>query len=429
MEVFKNKVIVNAIWITVGQVIELIIAFLFGILITRYLSEGDNGNMNYAITMMNVFLPFATLSTSGVLTQKLVANKEKEGVYMGTLFVFRIVSGLLSSILMLIAIVILNPSNQIALVLGLLQTFSLIGNVFELFSSWYNFKSQASKYVILRIVTCLLVSGYKAVILMQEKNVYWFSFSNTLDSLIISLLCLFFYKKHGGKKFVFSFHEGMDIVKRSSFFIFSSFCAGLLMQVDKLIVKQYHGEVVFSHYYMALYIGLMWGFVLKAMVESARVSIAEAALQSDELFEKRMSQLYSVVIWSGIAVCLGIVLLSPYLLVFLYGENYRPSGIILAIVCWGVIFQYITYARNIWLIEKNKNQYELVFYLIGIIITVCANFAFTPQYGIQATAWIFLFTQFAVAILLPLIFGGTRGSVKMLYQGFVLKHVRDSNRK
>ena len=429
MEVIKNKVVVNAIWISIGQAVELMIAFLLGILITRYLSDGDNGKMNYAITMMNVFLPLATLSTSGVLTQRLVANKEKEGTYMGTLFVFRIVSGLVSSILMLIVVVLLNPSNQTMLILVVLQTFSLIGNVFELFSSWYNFKSQASKYVILRIVTCLVVSMYKLVILLQKKNVYWFSFSNVLDSILISLLCIFFYKKHGGSKLAFSFHEGIEIVKRSSYFIFSSFCAGLLVQIDKLIVNQYHGEVVFSHYYMALYLGLMWGFVLKAMVESARASITEAAIHSDELFEKRMSQLYSVIIWSGIVVCVGIVLLSPYLLVFLYGENYRPSGIILAIVCWSVIFQYITYARNIWLIEKNKNQYELVFSLIGFLIALGANFAFTPNYGIQATAWIFLFTQFSVAILLPLAFKGTRASVKALCNGFLLKDIRESNRK
>ena len=423
MKQLKNKVVLNSLWISVGQIVELAIAFIFGILITRYLTEMDNGRMNYAITLMNIMLPVATLSTGGVLINKLVTSPEKEGAYIGTLLVFRAISGVIASCIMMGITVILNSNDQLSLILASLQSYALLANGFEIFSSWYNFKLEAKNYVILRLITCIIVCIYKALILYYKMDVAWFCFSNVLDSILITLLCLFRFYKNGGEKLSFSPREGIIILKESYYFIFSNICAVLLTHVDKLVVQKFLGDVSFSHYYMALYLALMWGFVLKSMVESARGTVVSASIENNELADKRMSQLYSVIIWSGILVCVLIVIVSPYLFVILYGERYRPSGLILAITCWSVIFQYISYARNIWLILYDCHKYELIFNLLGIVINVLLNIIFTPLYGLHAAAIIFVFTQFFVAIILPLVFSKTRSSIKLVARGVKLADV------
>jgi|GEM_PF-6292281 len=421
MNFLKNKVLRNTLWISVGQVVELLIALVFGILITRYLTEADFGMMNNSIAAMNTLLPLATLSTSGIVMKKLVENKESEGTIIGTMLFFRLGSGVISALLLLAFAFLFNADDQLMKYLCVIQTFALIVNFHELFATWYNFKLQAYKYVIFRLITCILVCVYKGLILHSQLSVEWFCYSNVLDSILITIICFLSYKKNSDRTLSINFSLGKQIIVESRFFIVSGVLTALLIHVDKFILQKMISKTDVGIYTAAVYIGTLWGFVLNAMIESARATIISAKNENMQLYKRRMQQLYSAVIWSGILVAICITLVSPYLLTILYGEKYSNGGVILGIICWSVVFQFIVRARNVWFILENKNKYELIFTAFGIVVNVIMNLLLIPQFGLIGAAISAVLTQFGIAIIVPAIFPATRKSSLDVLNGLLCK--------
>ena len=418
-KLLKSKIVINTLWISIGQVVELLIALVFGIFVYRYLSVQDFGKMDYAISMMNVLLPLATLSSSGILMKKIVEDRERENIYIGTMLFFRVCSGLLSAGLLMLLISFTQKNNLLMLTLAGIQSISLIFNIYELYLCWFNSKLEANKYVIFRIVTCILVCVYKFIILYLGKDVRWFCFSNVLDSIIISFFCAFYYKTKTKTKLKVDFQIGIEIVKTSSFYIISGICTVLLVSVNKFFIGFYLGEIDLGIYSNATYIGFLWGFVLNAIIESMRASIVNAKKESSEKYKTKIHQLYSLVFWCGIIASVGITLVSPYILVILYGEKYAAGGIILGITCWMVVFQHIAKTRTVWLISENKNQYDLIFSFLGIVINVILCVCLIPLWGIKGAATVTVATQVIIAIFLPFLFKQTRESCYDLIKGIL----------
>lgn len=419
-QLLKNKIVVNTLWITIGMVVELLIALFFGMAITQYLSVQDSGLFNFGLFILAIYVPVATLSSGGVIIANLVKQPEREHEIVGTMLVFRLISGMLSAILLILTMVMLGGNNPLYLAIGLMQAVALLFNVYEMFSCCFNYKLQAKKYVILRIITTAFVCLYKGLILYFQKEVLWFCFSNVLDCILISVLAFFVYQRELKQRLAFSFPLGITILKESSFYIFSGLFSILVLQIDKILIQKMMPEESLGLYSMAYYIGTLWGFVLNAIIESSRSTIAKVKLENESLFSKRMQQLFSAVFFSGTAVALVMTFFSRFILTTLYGVKYAPAALALSVVCWSTVFQYLAKARNVWLISEQKNQYELIFSIIGIVLSFTLNLLLIPVWGIVGSSVTSVAVQIAISILLPFCFSKTRKSAYDAFGGILL---------
>ncbi|RGS75188.1 hypothetical protein DWX73_13200 [Coprococcus sp. AF21-14LB] len=133
----KNKEIRNATWLIGEQIFQMLISLIIGILTARYLGPQNYGSLSYTASFVSFFTSIATLGMEGVVIKKLIEHPELEGEYLGTAMLFRVISAILSSIMIAVIVFVLNPEEDIKVILALLQSIQLVFQAVYILDSWF----------------------------------------------------------------------------------------------------------------------------------------------------------------------------------------------------------------------------------------------------------------------------------------------------
>lgn len=416
----KNKEIFNAGWIVGEQIVQMLISLIVGVITARYLGPSNYGTLNYTASFVSFCTSVATLGMEGVVIKKIISNPDAEGAYVGSGIVFRLISSLLCTVSIAVVVFLLNPNDTLKLTLVLLQSLQLIFQAFYLIDSWFQ-RYLRSKYVsIAKIVACLVVSAYKVFLLVSGKSVVWFALSNSLTYFVTAVMLLTLYFKQGGPKLRFSFRLGKEVVGESYHFVISGLMTAIYGQMDKIMIGKMLTDTDVGLYTTATAICSMWIFVPMAIINSFRPSIMASKQSGDELlYEKRLKQLYSAIIWLCISVACVVCLLAPFVIRILYGEAYLGAVTALRIAIWFEVFSMIGTARGIWILCENKNKYVKYYLAIGAAVNLVLNYLLIPAYGINGAALATLVTQVVTSLVAPTFFRETRRHTLIVIKAFL----------
>lgn len=422
-KIFSNKVAGNTIWIISERVVQMIISIIVGALSARYLGPSNYGLLNYGAAFVTFFSCIAKLGLDSIIVKEIIDNNENEGTIIGTSIVMRMISSIISIIIMVSLISILKPSDNVIILLSFLQSLSIIFQIYEIIDCWFQSKLK-SKYVsIAKIIAYLVVSVYKIFLLVTEKSVVWFAVSMSLDYFIILIILLIMYKKNKGQKFVVSKEKAKYLLKNSYHFIISGLVVIMYSQMDKIMIGNMIDEFQLGLYSAASTICGYMGFVPEAIINSFRPIIYEAKKNNKKYLEK-LKMLYFIVFWLGIMFCIFVTIFSKSIILILYGEEYISAQITLIIAVWYTAFAYLGSARSIWIVSEKKNKYVKKYVIIGGIINLLLNLSLIPSLGINGAAIATLISQIVVALIAPLFYKETRVSTKIIIEGIFLKGIK-----
>ena len=421
-QILKSKNAKNASWIISEQIFHMIISFVIGIFTARYLGPANYGILNYTASFVAFVASIVTLGMDGVVIKKMIASPDREGEYLGSCIVFRIISAVLSSISIMILVYILNIDETLKLWLTALQSIQLLFQAGYIFDSWFQRHLKSRFVSIAKMTAYTLVSLYKLYLLVYAKDITWFAFSNSLMAIIITTILYFYYKHTGGQKLQFSFQTGKEVLGESYHFIISGLMVAVYTQISRIIIGEFTTESDVGFYTMASTLSAMWIFIPTAIINSMRPTIMEYKERNDEAtYMRRLQQLYSFLIWLSVLAALLTGLLGEFIITKLYGSEFQGAVAPFKIIIWSELFSVLGTARGIWILCEKKNKYVKHYLFIGALFCIIANLIFVPRYGIMAASVIALLTQFTTSIIAPLFFKATREHTKIILDSFLLK--------
>lgn len=421
---FKKKEVKNAGWLMSGKIAQMIISLVVGVLTARYLGPSNYGLIGYASAYMAFFMAFCTLGLNSIMVKEFVDNPDSEGTVIGTALVMRAVSSLLSGLLIVLIVSFIDADEPTTIAVVALSCVGLLFHVFEVFRYWFQAHLQSKVTAIVSFIAYAATAIYKVVLLILGKNVLFFAFATSIDYIVVAVLLLFAYKKHGGKPLKFSWPTGKRMLRSSCHFIMSGLMVSIYGKTDTLMLKQMLDETSVGYYATATTICTMWCFVLTAIIDSVVPSIMEANKQNEELFKKRNRQLYAIVFYVSLAVSALFMIFADLAIRILYGEAYLPAANPLRIITWYTAFSYLGVARNAWLVCKQRQKYLKYIYVLAIILNITLNSIFIPMWGASGAAFASLATQIGTSIVLPFLIPGLRENAKLMLEAICLKGVK-----
>ena len=395
-----NKVISNASWIILCRIIQSLLALFINIFTARYLGPSNFGIITYAASLVAFVMPISLLGYENVLVKELIDAPENEGAIIGTTTFLSLVSSLFCIISITLLSLALNKDSKITTIVCLLYSFVLLFYAFDLVRFWFQSKYLAKYTSTISLFAYLIVSGYKIYLLVYQKNVIWFAISNSFDYAIITLLSLFFYYKKGGKRLSISLKIGKDIFSRSKHYIISSMMVTVFAQTDKIMINSMIDESATGYYGAAVASAGFSTFFFVAVLDSLRPYVLEGKNIDNNTFEKRMTLLYSIIIYCSLAQSVLTAFFSNQIIKYLYGDAYTPAISALQIVVWYSTFSYLGAARNIWILANNQQHYLWLINMSGAIANVILNLLLIPSFGICGAAFASLITQFFTNVII-----------------------------
>ncbi len=419
----KNRFIKNTGWIVGGKIFQMAISLLISTLTARYLGPDNFGLINYTNAYIAFFNSICLLGLNGIIIKEMVSNRNDEGEIIGTAITMRLFVSIFSMITLFFFFKELNPNDPLIVKIAMLQSISLIFSSFDVINFWYQSKLQSKISTIIQSIAYVAMSIYRVIILFLQKDVTWFAFSVSLDSIVIAILLLISYNKNKDKNFSFSFYWVKKLIKQSWPFILSEIMITIYGQMDKIMIGDMMDKTSVGLYSVAITVTGLWSFIPVAFIDSARPLIMEAKNYSQDVYTRRLKQLYAFIIWISFIYAFIMSLMSKYVLLILYGKQFLGAQNALIITVWYCAFSYLGAAKNIWIICEGKMKYETLFTLIGAVSNVVLNFILIPIYGIIGAAIATLITQIITNFFVMFLFSETRENAKLIVTAFFLKDI------
>lgn len=420
----KNKEAKNAGWLIAGKVVQMVLSLFVGIFTARYLGPGNYGLINYGMAYVTFFTALCNLGLNSVIIKDFIDYPEEQGEAIGSSILMRLVSSILSAITIVGIVCIVDAGEPTTIFVVALCSVGAIFHVFEIINYWFQAQYKSKITAIATLFAYIAMSMYKIVLLILEKNIFWFAFATSVDYIVIAVFLLLAYKKFNGPKLKFSFRKSKALLQSSYHYIFSSMMVAIYAQTDRLMLKQIIGDSEVGYYSTATAICSMWVFVLAAIIDSMYPSILRLYGKDEKAFDKKNRQLYAIVFYTSFVVSAVFLLLGDFIVELLYGAEYRPSVPVLKIATWYTAFSYLGVARGAWIVSEGKQKYLKYMNGAAVVVNVFLNLALIPAMGASGAALASLITQIATAILLPLCFREMRPNAVLMLEAICLRKIK-----
>lgn len=416
MGVVEKKIFKNASWIVGCKILQSVIALIINMMSARYLGPSNYGLLNYASSIITFLVPLAQLGLRNIMVEEIVSHPEREGKTLGTSLVMSVTASLFCILGCLVFVVTVNSDEADTIIVCALYGISLIFQMTEMIQYWYQAKLLSKYTAVTSLIAYVLVAIYKVLLLILEKNIYWFAISYAFDYFLISLILIFLYKRLGRQKLSFSFSLVKQLFSRSRYYIVSGMMVTIFAQTDKIMIKMMLGNAENGYYSTAVACAGLSGFVFLAIIDSFRPVILEGKKISQDHFEKKLSLLYSIIIYLGIAQSILLTVLAKPIVIILYGAAYLPAIPLLQIITWYTAFSYMGTIRNIWILAEEKQRYLWIINLSGAVLNVLGNYILISLIGVGGAAIASVVTQFFTNFILCFIIKPIRPTAHLIWK-------------
>jgi O-antigen/teichoic acid export membrane protein len=399
----------NTSWMFAEQILRMVAGLLVGIWVARYLGPEQFGVFSYAIAFVSLFSSIAKFGLGTIVVRDLVKKPEQRDSYLGTAFWLKLIGAIL--MLGIVAITMqLTTSDHLT---NLYILFIASGAIFQSFEVVdFYFQSQVlSKFVSICKMTQLLISSIlKLYFVFTGADLIWFVLITLFDqfTLALSLYLAYRYQKLGSFYRHFNMMLAKQLLKDSWPLIFSGLVVMIYMRIDQIMIKEMLGEREVGLYSAAVRISELWYFIPAIITTSLFPSIVNAKKISEKLYYSRLQRLYTVLVWSSIAIALPMTFLSESLITLLYGDTFENAGDVLMIHIWAGVFVSLGVASGAWLTSQNLQNHAFYRTFFGAVINVIMNLVLIPIYGMIGSAIATVIAQMMAALLFDLFSSKTR---------------------
>lgn len=386
---------INTAWLFTEQVLRLIAGFLVGIWVARYLGPEKFGLFSYALAFVSIFQWIAKLGLDGIVVRDLVQEPEKRDVYLGTSFWLKLLAGIITFLIITIILVIQSLlTSHFSLLTShfftetniyiLIIAFGIIFQSFEVIDFYYQATVQAKYISIRRIIQLILSSIIKIFLVLTSADLIWFVLISLFDIISLSIMGWLIYRSQGLPNFVryFDIEIGKKLLKDSWPLLLSSIAISIYMRIDQIMIKNMLGDREVGLYSAAMRLVEVWYFIPMIITQSVFPAIVNAKKISEELYYKRLQQLFSLLTWIAILIAIPMSVFSYQIIHLFYGEKFTEASNVLEISIWASLFVFIGVGTSQWFLVENLQSLAFYRTLYGAITNVILNFIFIPYFGI-----------------------------------------------
>ena len=406
-----RKYFANTSWLLVERALRMAVSLFVSIYVVRFLGPERFGLLSYALSFVGIFVALASLGLDEVVVRELIKTPEQREKILGSSFLLKLVG----TLLMWTAILVAIPLTENDLQTNILIIIIAFGSVFLAFNVIdLNFQAKVkSKYVVhAQFVQLIISSIVKIILVVNEAPLIWFASIYSLDVIVLAMGLVFAYLYNGDNIFSWewSFETSKYLLHDSWPLILAGVVISVYMKIDQVMIKEMLGAKEVGLYAAAVKLSEAWYFIPMAIASSLFPAIINAKVYQKEEYYKRLQKLYDLMVWGSVAVAIPTTLVADWLILILYGNEFKDAADVLRIYIWAGVFVALGVASSKWLVIENLQIYSFYRTALGAVLNISCNLWLIPIYGIKGAVFATLISYFFVAYVSLGFFKKTRGN-------------------
>jgi len=386
-ETFK-KYFKNTSWLFTEKILRLLISFVVTVLVVRYLGPEQFGLLSYAISFYGLFSAISILGLESISIRELVKNPGKRDNILGSVFLLRLIGGIVTLILISLTLFISGESTDISILILIVST-SAIFQSFSVIDYYFRAEVKAKYSVYVMTASVLITSSLKILLIILEAPLIYFAIVFSVEFFAAAAGFLLVYKYNKLKIFNWKFRKelAINLLKDSWPLILSGLVIAIYSKIDQVMIKNMLDSKQLGYYAAAVRLSEAWYFIPIALTNSLFPAIVNAKNVSNKFYFNRMQKLYDILAWMAIAIAIPVSIFSKEIIYIIFGAEFQSAAPVLTVYIWAGVAVFLGVASTQYLITENYTKLSFFRTLVGMVFNVILNFVLIPEYGIIGAAY------------------------------------------
>jgi O-antigen/teichoic acid export membrane protein len=378
-----------------------LLAFSF-LLIARKLGPQLFGQYTYAFTIAYMFYALASLGFSPVTTREIVRAPKAAGQLLKASMLIRVCSAVAAALL-LSAIQFLpsfskipDTAKSVALLAPLIPAYAILDQ-FGAYVMGFNQNGkfaavniiQWASFATATIVTLSLGTRLSGVIQGQVWGMW----------LGVVLVCFLLRDsvRNAGLALV---PAGMSLrlLKEAIPLAITAVLGIIYFRIGTLLLFRYAGAHETGLFTSSLQF-IEASQLIPMAIMGAMFPVLCSHIADQKLLSKEFGKITSLILFISLFLATTGTVLSTTIMRFVFGVNFSSGGVLLRLLIWDVVPNYLAYALAYFLIAMNKQSLLTISGSLGVAMSVILNRFLIPSQGAMGAVYSSVLTESGVCIL------------------------------
>ena len=402
------KAMSNTGWLFGDHAVRMGVGLIVSVWLARYLGPEQFGLFSYAIAFVALFGAVAGLGLGGIVVRDLVRAPEIANDTLGTSFLLQIIGGLLAFFLVVVAIFITRPDDQLSILMVTVLGFAMVFKSTEVVKYWFESQVQSKYSVWVENSAFLLFACVKVVLILGQASLMAFVWTLFAEGVVVAAALLGVYVWRGGhlNEWRSSQIRAKTLLKDSWPLIVSGLAVIIYMRIDQIMLGQMLGNESVGIYSAAVRISEVWYFIPMAIVASVFPFLMQN--QDQAVFVKNFQRLFDLMFAISFPMTLLIATFSSLIIRFMFGVEYQDASSVLSVYAWAILFAFLGVPAGRWYLYADLQKLALVRTTLGAVVNVLLNMVLIPLYGSVGAAYATLVAIVISNVLFNALDGRTR---------------------
>lgn len=378
-----HYLLANVGWLSLGQLFRLIVAFVVGLWVARYLGPANFGLYNYALALVALFLPVAGLGLDKIFIRDLSLDPDDNDRIVGSVLLLRTLAASGLMVFPVAAVLVLRPGVEPLLWLVLINAMGMLLQVKEVLSQWFQAKAKAKYIAISEGISITVFAIINITLILTGASVIAFMLALLVQQAVFAMGLIRAYQLAGNMlgRLRVSGKMMKDMLRQSYPLIFSAIAIVIYMRIDQIMIGQIKGDREVGLYASAVRIAEIWFYIPIVLNNLVLPRLVDAHKAGGTLFTEKLQRLYNLMALMGYAVAIPITFFAGPIVNLLFGSDYAPAAPMLAVLIWAGLFVNLGLARTSYLTIENLLKYLPITVFAAMAINVALNLLLIPRYG------------------------------------------------
>jgi len=413
----------NTSWLFIERIIRVTVVLAVGVPVTRYLGDEQFGMLNYAAGWVGLFLSMTTLGLEEIVVRDLVRDPEKRDELLGTSFLLRT----FGSALMVIVVTLLSwarGNESLTITMVFIFSFAELFRGSNVIDQYYQSRVESRKTVRVQMAQVILSALVKLTMVMLKVDLVWFAAVVGFELIFLSIGYIKVYHLDGLSvlQWKASVKSAKRLMSQAWPLIIFGFALFIQARVDQVMIgdilsKVYgreFGNKEVGQYSVALKMIEALGFISVVLQKSLAPAITGAKNRSEELYRDRLLNQYRLMFLMFLVTSIPLFFLAEPIIVLLYGEQFRPAGILLSLFAVRLFFTNMGVGKISFITNENLFRYSLLTAIVGATINIVTNYYLIETYKAKGAIVATIVSFTASIFIMDLFFKGTRWNLKIM---------------
>lgn len=390
----------NMSWLLISQIIASICAFIWTVLMARYLGVDKYGIFGFATSLTAILAVTVDLGINTHVIRHVATDYDSAPKYLGNAIPLKSIFGVGTMILTVIILIIMKTDELTFTVTLLFAIEMIIKSLMSLlngsFQAFEEGKYQGIGNTLLHTILLIFI----LITIFGDFGLFGVALSYILANLIAFTYTYYAFKKHISKpKFELDLKFCKKITRLSIPFAVIGLLYTIYYSIDMVMLTNMVGSYA-SGIYNATYKLISVLTLFYSVYTAVIFPVMSKFFNNDDTmllisFEKSIKYLMLVII----PIAIATVIYSTDIIHLIYGHKYDAASSALSILIWTVCLLFISGAANSLLNASHKEVTVTKIYAIAAAFNIILNFFMIPYLSYDGAAITTVLSELLIVII------------------------------